>query len=311
MHAAGGPDIAPSWETWPGTLPCPRCGYDMRMLTEPRCPECGLRTTWTELIAAAEQRSSCPLFEYQWRRQPVRSLLRTIGETMLPWRVWQTVRMTDAPRAGPLIATHALTAALGFVLLAVACSVAVAVQFPPASLPRNYYVRLVAWSILPYVWRAWLAHGALTLCVLAASLVLRRTLHRYRIRWVHLFRIAVLTNVGMLAWWGAATVALGVLNIAAPNLDIDEWGYYFREIPIAVYALTASICAWSLYLQTPRGWCDALLTLFLAAWLMGTVTYATAIPGDPTHGLAGWCCGAWPSAFNAAWWFAYTILGLR
>ena len=52
---------------------CPKCDYDLRGLTEPRCPECGEAFSLQEVAAYAEQR---------WLPQ---RLFRTLILATVPW----------------------------------------------------------------------------------------------------------------------------------------------------------------------------------------------------------------------------------
>ena len=52
-------------------LTCEKCDYHLFGLTETRCPECGTRFTWNEALDAYRRRQK-PLFEYRWRKKPVR-----------------------------------------------------------------------------------------------------------------------------------------------------------------------------------------------------------------------------------------------
>src|SRR4051794_13009935 len=57
-------------------LPCPLCDYDLRGLTEPRCPECGYWFDWSDLIDPTKRRHPY-LFEHHSRRN-VWSFFRTM-----------------------------------------------------------------------------------------------------------------------------------------------------------------------------------------------------------------------------------------
>ena len=57
------------------TSRCPKCDYDLRGLTEPRCPECGEAFSSQEVAAYAEQR---------W---PPQRLFRTLLLATVPWFV--------------------------------------------------------------------------------------------------------------------------------------------------------------------------------------------------------------------------------
>src|SRR5206468_900133 len=47
--AAAQQSSAPDWENSAQEIICPLCEYNLRGLSEPRCPECGYRFQWAEL----------------------------------------------------------------------------------------------------------------------------------------------------------------------------------------------------------------------------------------------------------------------
>jgi hypothetical protein len=76
---------APDWVS-SRDLHCPLCEYNLRGLTEPRCPECGYRFQWAELID--EKLKLHPyLFEHHPRRN-VRSFWKTAVGGLQPGRFW-------------------------------------------------------------------------------------------------------------------------------------------------------------------------------------------------------------------------------
>ena len=83
-------------------LVCDRCGYHLYGLSKTRCPECGTAFTWKEALATYH-RNKNPLFEYQWRNRPIRSLLTTWLKTLRPRKFWQSVPIHDPPRVWPLV----------------------------------------------------------------------------------------------------------------------------------------------------------------------------------------------------------------
>jgi DNA-directed RNA polymerase subunit RPC12/RpoP len=46
---------SPDRDTFGSDVACPLCGYDLRALTEPRCPECGYAFTWPDLVDPARR----------------------------------------------------------------------------------------------------------------------------------------------------------------------------------------------------------------------------------------------------------------
>jgi hypothetical protein len=65
---------------------CPLCDYDLRGLTEPRCPECGYQFAWADLTDPARQLHPY-LFEHHPRHN-LRSFVRTMARAMRPRRFW-------------------------------------------------------------------------------------------------------------------------------------------------------------------------------------------------------------------------------
>jgi hypothetical protein len=70
-------------------LSCPICGYDLRGLTNPRCPECGTRFTWSELRDPAKKRHPY-LFEHHPERNAW-SFCRTLLAGFRPAQFWSTL----------------------------------------------------------------------------------------------------------------------------------------------------------------------------------------------------------------------------
>jgi hypothetical protein len=82
-------------------LACPRCGYSLRGLTEPRCPECGFAFTGAELLDA--KRDQHPwLFEHG-RGRNVWTFTATFARTGFPRRFWETVTPASRVHVGRLL----------------------------------------------------------------------------------------------------------------------------------------------------------------------------------------------------------------
>jgi hypothetical protein len=75
-------------------LLCPLCEYNLRGLAEPRCPECGHRSTWEEL------RREQPNHPYLFERYPNRnawSFFRTLLASLRPRKFWRELSPTVRP----------------------------------------------------------------------------------------------------------------------------------------------------------------------------------------------------------------------
>ena len=53
----------PDWQTLADEIHCPMCGYNLRGLAQPRCPECGHEFLWRDLLDPTRRRHPY-LFEH-------------------------------------------------------------------------------------------------------------------------------------------------------------------------------------------------------------------------------------------------------
>jgi len=95
-------DGVPNWPAIDFEVTCARCGYNLRMLTAPRCTECGLEFEWPRVLRQATSESDF-LFEHHWRNRPIRSFLATVWRSFRPVKFWRSVSIYDRVRAGPLV----------------------------------------------------------------------------------------------------------------------------------------------------------------------------------------------------------------
>ena len=121
-------------------LSCPLCGYNLRGLTESRCPECGFAFSWAELADARRDRHPW-LFEHG--RWSVRRLASTAGRAMLPRRFWAAVTP-----ANPIFVRRlaAYWAAVGLPLAGV---LVVGLAWPVLTAARDASVRRAAYRPVP------------------------------------------------------------------------------------------------------------------------------------------------------------------
>ncbi len=79
---------------------CPLCSYDLRGTGEPRCPECGFRFAWGELLDPSRRRHPY-LFEHHPECN-VRSFFRTLKGGLRPKRFWKQLHPAQPSRPGRL-----------------------------------------------------------------------------------------------------------------------------------------------------------------------------------------------------------------
>lgn len=91
-------DGSPRWDVVTFTVECSRCGYNLRSLVQPRCPECGLEFAWPQVLDDALHHNPF-LFEHNWHKRPVRSLLKTIWLSLRPQTFWSRVSIHEKVNA--------------------------------------------------------------------------------------------------------------------------------------------------------------------------------------------------------------------
>ncbi len=197
--SANSQETHPDWAALKVVLRCNRCGYDLRMLLQPRCPECGLTFDLNDAIVNANHEAASTLFEYKWRSSPVSSLLRTLGLTLLPWKLWSRTPLRCAPRIRPLLALVPLTCLIYAGLAFLRIQSWYWLLRDKAAGPSSY-LGLPPWG----AWRTTDILLELSLPCLFGILFLLviqlfwKTRARYRIRTDHVLSIAILTWVGLL-----------------------------------------------------------------------------------------------------------------
>jgi hypothetical protein len=314
MPTTADPAEAPDWSSLNLHLTCPRCRYNLHMLTVARCPECGLTFDWDQLIAAARQRVDSPLFEYRWNTRPVRSFFGTLYRTLNPWRLWRTARVEHFPRAGPLLAFALLVSGLAIIARIMFWCLAVLLQeFAMNSvwvgawrfLERNF-ARL---RVSATVFEGLIIDAAPLLAVALAMHVFRWTLVRHAVRWPHLLRIAVLAWTGMIGVRYIGQLA-AIASCSIPRLLTAPGPAWFQAAEAGdlvlvgfrlagVVFLVASVSlGYGYYLKLPRPWLAGLLTVILAyAILCGAVLVplfylSRTLDGEWLHHMNNWFPGA-------------------
>ncbi len=94
-------DGSPDWELISEESHCPLCDYQLRGLVEPRCPECGYRFEWPNLLDP-----SLRLHPYLFEHHPennFRSFVRTNLSGWLPRRFWNSLSPVQTSRPKRLI----------------------------------------------------------------------------------------------------------------------------------------------------------------------------------------------------------------
>jgi len=114
------PDSAPDWTAVTGDVVCPLCEYNLRGLTEPRCPECGYQFKWRDLTDP-KRRKHPYIFEHHPRRN-VWSFMRTAIGGLRPWKFWSSLRPDQTSRPKRLVAYWVMAMVIVLLLLVVGCA---------------------------------------------------------------------------------------------------------------------------------------------------------------------------------------------
>ena len=247
-----------------GGAHCPLCGYDLRGLAEPRCPECGYRFAWADLTDPARRRHPF-LFEHHPERSAW-SFARTLLGGLRPARFWSSIHPAQRSRVGRM-ALYCVGCNLVFLLayaahagLWIAQSRAAeraslanwaAVHYPPGSDERDAAARRHGSfdAFLQAVARdtrqswadgGWWATRLTAACVawpwvalLTLLALFRFSMRRARVRPVHVTRCVVYSCDATL-WVGVVVaLAVGVKALAWRRLLPWQWRYPGNLVPVA------------------------------------------------------------------------------
>lgn len=92
----------PDWSTINWDVHCPLCEYNLRGLNVPRCPECGYRFAWKEVLDP-NRREHPYLFEHHPRRN-LWSFRKTVWGAMRPKRFWTSLHPVMPSHPGRMLA---------------------------------------------------------------------------------------------------------------------------------------------------------------------------------------------------------------
>ena len=183
----------PAWQSISCDVNCPLCGYNLRGLIEPRCPECGYQFEWDRILHP--ERDLHPyLFEHHPRRN-TRSFFQTLFRSPLsPAKFWYTLEPSHKVRTGRLLLYWLIYAAVP--LLAVLGAMVWMVWDKSRS-----YTNAFPWTTkLRYAATETEWSGVIALAVLfalfpwfnfVALLIFQQSMRRSRVRPVHVLRCAI------------------------------------------------------------------------------------------------------------------------
>jgi len=278
------PDGRPDWEAIDFEVMCSRCGYNLRMLPKPRCPECGLTFDWPDVLDEAAWRSDF-LFEHHWRTRPVRSYFKTIWKSLRPFRFWRQVSIHERVKPKPLwfciftsffwfvFLLHAGAGVLSLVIELIGDYFASTMRsYRLDRLSRDLYGIFEAPFSDPnpelFQIYAVIFGGPLAALVLLCSL--RQTLVRCKVRSVQILRVVAYAVTPFYILWLVMFlmfyIFIDVCDNIYPNMPVIVDAvivicFYFASLPglLGMY-LTAGL---KRYLQLPRAWLLGLSAAFV------------------------------------------------
>lgn len=240
-HAPSTPD----WATVADEILCPLCDYNLRGLTEPRCPECGYQFAWRELLDI-NRRAHPYLFEHHPERN-VWSLFRTLIGGLRPAAFWRSLHPSQ-PSRPRRIALYAIICLLP-VLITFAATAVLIFNDAYASL----YGRMTSsgqgvpdlWWSIRYIAR-WRLHTDGLLAVLggivlwpwltmAGLMIFRWSMRRARIRRVHVVRCVVYSADLLLLLTPFYALVLAMQYYDAPSLRNSPFDYILPAAAILLW----------------------------------------------------------------------------
>jgi len=185
---------------------CPRCGYDLRGITQTwnqtgfcpfygKCCECGFHFQWKQAYRESEHPW---LFEYHWRRKPIRSFFTTLWRSAFPWKFWSDLDLFWDTRITPLLI---MLFTVLFLILFVCYGLYVWYQYQHQywwwsnGWSSNFkFTTVLSESLSEMIFSLnqsmiLLSSLVWVLAVPAAFLILPQTLNRSKVRFSHLLRI--------------------------------------------------------------------------------------------------------------------------
>jgi rubredoxin len=287
---------APDWEAIPHDVLCPLCDYNLRGLSDPRCPECGARFDWAE-VTDPEKRLHPYLFEHHPERN-VRSFVQTLLGTLRPRRFWSGLSPTQPLRPRRMRLYWLITALIASLAFWAEWGRAVFTWWDqvfsrgwifatpnsgiPVAPPRVPFSWDHLWSV---AWVAWRSDGLLGLTftqlafwlawpwlMLLSLQVFRVSMRRAKVRTGHVLRCVVYSfDVGV--WFALAGVLWTAYEVVTWGSALSAWaGGSQREHAFRALGFLAT----SLVIVTWRMW-RAYRTYMRFDHALGTIIAAQVI----------------------------------
>ncbi len=289
----------PDWRRIGFDVRCARCGYNLRTLAVPRCPECGLKFTWGAALDTSSRESEV-LFEHRFLDRPIRSWLATVWKSLRPCRFWASLSIHQ--RIAPLALWVLLASSI--VVFLITLHVAAGVVFVAArianmldpmavggavwsgpNVPARVQLERIAGdlSILPVRigWRYFWVPGGAAIMILTVLLVLsglRQTRGGHHVRAVQVLRVVAYAANPVAIVAALMLVASTLISgIVAPGSIVNAALSY--GVPLLLVAIPGTYLSIALrdYLQLPRPFALAYVAAIVGFLLLVTSYMASSI----------------------------------
>jgi len=249
--------VAPDWQAMAEEVRCPLCEYNLRGLTQPRCPECGYSFKWEEILDE-KRRHHRYIFEHHPERN-FWSFMRTFLGGLRPKKFWSELHPLQDSRPKRL----ALYRMIVLVLVVIPVLIDDFWQPPqPMGTPRRVFFsysthrRQLAWQArLNYPWNFFVkpldATGrellwslmiisvALPVTYYALLMIFQQTMRKAKVRRDHVGR-CISYSADIVLWPILPLCVLTLLNGAAGSPN--QW-----EEEIAWTVLISIVLIWLIF----------------------------------------------------------------
>jgi len=228
----------PDWEAIRDEIHCPLCQYNLRGLIEPRCPECGFRFAWFEVLDPRRRQHDF-LFEHHPERNIV-SFFRTLIAGLRPRRFWTALhpfQRISAARLRLYALLTVLPCVVAFSLIS-RFEIARARYFLPSFNWKDVLELLLSdWTfyvvVFPLAW-PWV--------VFAALMIFQASMRRARINRAHVLRCVVYSH-DVFFHLGLAAIILFGMFLYTLSRDIEG----LLAILFVLWAMAMAMASLSLY----------------------------------------------------------------
>ncbi|MHC4675411.1 MAG: hypothetical protein ACYTBZ_23245 [Planctomycetota bacterium] len=268
----------PDWDKIDEDILCPLCDYNLRMLTVPRCPECGYRFEWSEMLDP-RRRLHPYLFEHHPGRN-YKSFRQTVFGGWRPKKFWTSLHPIQPSYPKRLMMYWCLAA--GVLLFTLLCTYIfilvvtvnddyswqskwvknptlqpmwrqhVLKQYGSAeAFLDGLYLRLLRTQVSSrYFWRNVSAVILVPLLwpwlTFAALMVFRWSMRLAKVKTIHVLRCC-LYSFDIVSWYGLLLLGISIIVLMTISTPIFAYDYMTFNV-ICIWLLAVLVGVWRLWM---------------------------------------------------------------